>query len=500
MSDYKRRVAEYLRKSRSDDSTESVDQTLARHHQMLADHAARCDISVTKIYKEVVSGDGLFTRPQMIAMLSDIEKGCYTAVLCMDIDRLGRSSTKDSGIIMETLRDNDCMIITPEKVYDLSDEIDEMTVELKSFFARQELKAIRKRLKRGEVATLNAGGHTGAVPYGYKRIWIGKTPSLEEEPYQANIVKMIFAYYLNDGIGTYLIAQKLDTLGITAPGGGTWSRSSVRMILTNPIYKGDIIWNRTKTLKRKKPTDKYRQTNRNEDEWIVARGLHTAIISESDFNQAKELMSRRSSKTKFTGTIKNPFSGLMFCTNCGKPIQRQLDNGRERLLCTTKGCTSSISMYIIYEMIKDMCRQIFQDYRFEPDNRVNEKAEILSSRIRSLNSRLTALSEQYGGLNDLLEQGVYDIPTFFERQKILGERIEAAKKEKDALTEELDQCIRSDKQTIVPTFDDMLRDWHMLDPARINAALKQLIGTIGYKRDSRLRKNSTFLLEIRWNI
>ena len=174
--DYKSRTAIYLRKSRNDEQSESIDETLARHLDILTDFAVKNGITVIKIYKEVVSGDGLFTRPQMIAMLNDIENGCYTAVMCIDIDRLGRSSTKDSGIILETLRENGCRIITPDKVYDLDNDIDEMTVEMKSFFARQELKSITKRLKRGEIETIKAGGHTGEPPYGYRRIWIGKMP------------------------------------------------------------------------------------------------------------------------------------------------------------------------------------------------------------------------------------------------------------------------------------------------------------------------------------
>ena len=94
----------YLRKSRMDPDSESIDETLARHTDTLTKFAGRLGMCITGVYKEVVSGDGLFTRPEMVRLLQDIEMGEYTAVLCMEIDRLGRSSQKDSGIIFETIK------------------------------------------------------------------------------------------------------------------------------------------------------------------------------------------------------------------------------------------------------------------------------------------------------------------------------------------------------------------------------------------------------------
>ena len=141
MRDFKERTAIYLRKSRMDPDSESVDETLARHMDTLVKFANRLEMHITGIYKEVVSGDGLFTRPEMVRLLQDIGQDKYTSVLCMEIDRLGRSSQKDSGIIFETFKEREVYIVTPNKTYNLNDDIDEQSVEMQSFIARQELKS-----------------------------------------------------------------------------------------------------------------------------------------------------------------------------------------------------------------------------------------------------------------------------------------------------------------------------------------------------------------------
>ena len=63
---YKDRAAVYLRKSRSDNPAETVEATLARHKKILHEFAVSAGITITGEYEEVVSGEGLFTRPDML--------------------------------------------------------------------------------------------------------------------------------------------------------------------------------------------------------------------------------------------------------------------------------------------------------------------------------------------------------------------------------------------------------------------------------------------------
>ena len=122
-------AAAYIRKSRLEEGMDTQ-EVLSKHQKALVEYAAAHQIHLIEIYPEVVSGESLYARPQMLRLLQDVEEGRYDAVLCMDLDRLSRGRMKDQGIILDTFRESDTLIITPEKVYDLSDDIDEEYAEM----------------------------------------------------------------------------------------------------------------------------------------------------------------------------------------------------------------------------------------------------------------------------------------------------------------------------------------------------------------------------------
>ena len=86
----------YLRKSRAEEG-QSTDEVLAKHRSALEELADKLGLVVDGIYEEVVSGEKLYARPQMLALLERIRSGDVDAVLCMDIDRLGRGGMADQA-------------------------------------------------------------------------------------------------------------------------------------------------------------------------------------------------------------------------------------------------------------------------------------------------------------------------------------------------------------------------------------------------------------------
>lgn len=95
------RYAMYLRKSRADLELEAMgeEETLARHKAMLYKLADRNDITPEQItvYHEIVSGDSIDARPEMIRLLDDVYAKKYRGVLCVEIERLARGNTRDQG-------------------------------------------------------------------------------------------------------------------------------------------------------------------------------------------------------------------------------------------------------------------------------------------------------------------------------------------------------------------------------------------------------------------
>ena len=137
----------YLRKSRADMEAErrGEGETLSRHRDMLTELAARLELNVVTVYKEIVSGESISARPQMQKMLEEVGKGSYSGVIVAEIERLARGDTIDQGVVARTFRQSSTKIITPAKIYDPCNEFDEEFFEFSLFMSRREYKTIRRR-------------------------------------------------------------------------------------------------------------------------------------------------------------------------------------------------------------------------------------------------------------------------------------------------------------------------------------------------------------------
>lgn len=241
-------AAVYLRKSRMEEGLDT-EQVLSKHRHDLNECAQRHGLDILDYYPEVVSGESLYARPQMLRLLEAVEAGRYDAVLCMDLDRLSRGRMKDQGIILDAFKDSGTLIVTPEKVYDLSDEIDDELAEFKTFMSRREYKIINKRLRRGLQRSIQDGCYVANAPYGYKKVTIDRRPTLEIYEPEARFVRIMYNMYA-DGYGCVAIANHVNAMGARPHRSDAFSRSSVAKILRSPTYIGKIVWDQKTHIKK----------------------------------------------------------------------------------------------------------------------------------------------------------------------------------------------------------------------------------------------------------
>lgn len=286
----------YLRKSRIDKDYEESSDTLLRHEKMLKEFALKSKLDVKKIYREIVSGESIANRPVLRELLHDVECGSWDGVIVADIERLARGDTYDQGIIINTFKFTDTQIITPNKIYNATDEFDEGFFEFSLFMSRQEYKVIKRRLQRGKYASVKEGKFVSSTPpYGYKKIKLKgeKGYTLEENSDESIIVKKIFQLFLENSKYTSSTAQilrkikkELDSSNVTARNGSNWNISTLRELLKNPVYIGKIRWNSrprvTKIVNGQKVTTRPRNKK-----YELYNGLHKAIISEKTFNSVQ---------------------------------------------------------------------------------------------------------------------------------------------------------------------------------------------------------------------
>lgn len=480
----------YLRKSRADLEAEArgEGETLARHQAMLLELAKNQKLNITKIYKEIVSGDSIAARPQMQTMLADITECKYAGVLVVEVERLARGDTIDQGVVAQAFKQSDTKIITPVKTYDPSNEYDEEYFEFSLFMSRREYKTIKRRMQAGRLASIKEGNYIcSRTPYGYRKITPEpKVHTLEIIPEEAEVIRIIFDMYLN-GRGTKYIANELNRMGIKPQKSEYWESPSIKKILSNPLYCGKIGW-KTKS-------------NGN----TLYDGKHKAIISEEIF-QAVQLKKKNNPTAQLhpNDVLLNHYHGILYCKNCGHQLRRRYiaKYGYEHLLCPYKECQGKI----VSSSFRSVDEAVLASLRY----RIEQQEELLKSGIveaktspapdkkKPLLAELSKAKRQQAKLYDLLEQEIYDTNTFLERSQALNDKIKVLE---NAIAE-IDSEI---KETVLPIDESVARLRNVLDsfesasPEEKNLLLKSVIKKMYYSKSQRMcrqKLTSDLVIEI----
>lgn len=237
----------YLRKSRADIEAEvrGEGETLSKHRNTLHKLVSDRQYTITHIYQETVSRESILHRPEIVKMLQELETSPPSGVLLMDIDRLGHGDKIDQGLIERAFKESNTLIITPSETYDKNNEAGEFSVEVRSFLARMELKQITKRIQGGRVRSVESGNYIGTrPPYGYEIMKDDKGRCLSPHPIQADVVRMIFAWYTHDDpnerCGSSKISTKYQAMKFETYTGKAWEASTVINIIKNAVYTGKV--------------------------------------------------------------------------------------------------------------------------------------------------------------------------------------------------------------------------------------------------------------------
>lgn len=471
----------YLRKSRADIEAEErgEGETLARHQSTLLELAKRQGLNVTKMYKEIVSGDSIAARPQMQSLLADISEGMYAGVLVVEIERLARGDTIDQGVVAQAFRASGTKIITPIKTYDPNNEFDEEYFEFSLFMSRREYKTIKRRMQAGRLASIKEGNYiSSSDPYGYRRITPEpKVHTLEIVPEEAEVVKMIYSLYLN-GHGAKYIAEELNRIGIPPKKSRFWESPSIKKILSNPLYCGKIGW----------------KTKSNGD--MLYQGKHEAIISEKTFNDAQTKKNTNpAAQLHPNDKLLNYYHGVMYCKNCGHQLKRRIITARgyEHLLCAYRQCRG----ITVSASFQEVDNAVLAAFRYH----LGKIRELISKGISTFDApkdvynkkipveaELKKAQKQLSKLYDLLEQEIYDVNTFVERSRLVNDRIKSLEDE----LKDINSILTPNKlppEEILTRLEYIVDNFEKAEPDEKNLMLKSVVDKIYYIKTERMCKN-----------
>lgn len=501
------RYAMYLRKSRADLDAEAhgEGETLARHKAALMALAKRLNLTVSEIYQEIVSGETIAARPMMQRLLQEVGEGKWTGVLVMEVERLARGDTMDQGFVSQTFKYSGTKIITPLKIYDPENEFDEEYFEFGLFMSRREYVTTNRRLQRGREASAREGKFVGSIaPYGYRRKKINgdKGYTLEIVPEQAEIIKMIFDFYVNGTeengarrrLGFQAVARKLNELNIPPIRHDYWQKESIKDIITNPTYAGLIRWGYRKVKKTVTPQGK--KTSRPitlDGHCIVVKGLHEAIVPKEVFDKAQEFLAEQPPvPVGYKSEIKNPLCGLIICEKCGRKmvLRRGTDKKPSYLVCHARTCTMvSTPLYLVEERVLEVLRQWGKDYKvFLKDMGIKSGTDIADydTIANNLRQELSALERQQRAVYDLVERGMYTDEEFRERITEIRKRIEDTKKglEKLGADKNAAELRKKAVEEFVPRVKYILEIYAVLPSAAAkNELLKEVFDHIVYNKE-----------------
>lgn len=426
----------YLRKSRADNPAESVEEVLSKHETMLQDLAKRelgYEIPEKYIYREIVSGETIEERPEMLNVLAMLEDPSVKGVLVVEPQRLSRGDLEDCGKIVNAFRYSGTKVLALNMTYDLSNKMHRKFFEQELMRGNDYLEYTKEILLRGRInAVQNKGAYIGNVaPFGYDKAIIDGVHSLTPNE-NADAVRLAFHMYVNEGKTVLQIARHLDSIGVKPMNSDVWERCSIRVMLRNVHYAGYVRFGGKKTEKvyvngqlskrRGIPVDK--------EEVIIAKGKHVAIVDQELFDAAQEKIANNP-RAKWDAPLKNMFAGVFVCGKCGRAIkQHPYKHARDRFECCNRVNCKSKSVpqdEIIENVIFALETEKLPELETKLKNDDGNALIIQKRQIEKMGAELAELNAQENKQFELLEKGIYTEEIFVKRNRELHAEIEALK-------------------------------------------------------------------------
>lgn len=400
----------------------------------------------TKVYAdEGISGTQDYKRNDFMQMINDGENNKFDLLLTKSISRFARN-TVDTLKYVRKLKEKNVAIYFEEEQINTLDMQGELLLTILSSVAQQESETISSHVKLGLAMKMKRGelvGFHGCYGYNYDKLT--KTITVNDE--EKRVIQFIFEKFIQ-GYGTSMIARELNEMGIPTKRGNTvWYENTVRKILKNEKYKGDLLQGKTFTVD---PITHRRLENMGEEQKYLVQNNHEAIVDEETWNKVQEIFEEGSIKNREgreIGPFKRfyAFSGITFCAFCGRPATRKdwssTLKDKKAWCCTTvvkqgrKDCNygKSIPEEMLEKCFLDAFNVLCADKATIIRNFIEKTEPILkesnaTTEIEKLNMKEHDLKEKLKKLLDLKLENSITEEAFKEKNYELERKIKAVRK------------------------------------------------------------------------
>ncbi len=307
--------------------------------------------SIVGRFKDEAMSGSRTDRPGYQSLMEAAERREFDVIVVEEVSRLWRDQEEQHGAV-KRLEYHDVHLVGCNDGIDTRQGYG-LLLGIRGAINEEARREIAKRTHRGLAGVALKGQNAGGRSYGYRHVaeyhptkkdHLGRpvvaAVRRQIDPEQAKWVRWIFERHA-DGWTAFKIAHELNAKGVPAPGAtwnrkqrkcNGWSRSAIYGdqkrgfgILLNPLYRGQIVWNRTRRLIH--PGTKARKhMPRPESEWIVTEAPELRIVPDELWRrvQARLAETRNKSDAIREGIARSGrapgylFSGLMTCVCGGK--------------------------------------------------------------------------------------------------------------------------------------------------------------------------------------
>jgi DNA invertase Pin-like site-specific DNA recombinase/glutaredoxin 2 len=286
---------------------------------------------------EGISGTSIKKRPEFIRMIDDAKEGKINLILTKSLSRFARN-TVDTLTIVRELREIEVEVFfEKENISSLDTKVDFM-LTIFSSIAQEESRNISENVKWGFRKRFQEGKvHINTNRFlGYDKDKDGKIIINKE---QSKTVTMIFDMYISGMSNREIVEFLMKNEIKNGRNEVFWRTSSISSILTNEKYVGDAILQKRVTVDYL--THKSVKNTGQAPQYLIENN-HVPIISRKKFELVQQLKKKRSGKSTTSAYgNKYPLSGLVYCSHCGKKMNRHYynygkDNQRIVLSCKNR--------------------------------------------------------------------------------------------------------------------------------------------------------------------
>ncbi len=343
-------TAIYARLSVENSGKDDDGNSLQNQIAVCEDYLDGCPyLRLAEVYSDNGRTGTVFDRPAWNRLMDDVRTGKVQCIVVRDLSRFGRDYVETGNYLEKIFPALGTRFISVKENFDnftCGNAMESLSVSLQNLVNAIYSRDISKKVSTALRAQMETGSFRNRnLPYGY--LWNEDKTAYVVDEEAAAVVRQIFEWKLRE-VSVYTIVERLKAGGIESPerhkrragtrNGGNiqgegWCPSTIRGILQNRAYIGEMVCGKSETALYKGLKKHVTET----DNWIVVPDAHPPIVSVSDFEaverQMREDSAHRETAMEWSADIRagmiDLFAGKIFCADCGKRMYYK----RQRIQC-----------------------------------------------------------------------------------------------------------------------------------------------------------------------